>query len=541
MNWISHSIRNKLLFITGTGTALFFAAVLFGLWSLWGSIKTFETEVDNRRGDEIQVMATQMDFKKQVQEWKDVLLRGSDPAMLDKYWGNFEKQERKVQEGCTALQAQVDDSAARSLIAEFKQAHLDMGVAYRRGLQAFRDGNASAKAGDAAVKGMDRAPAELLTRATAEIKNIADNSASNASRKAARGLQISLGLMALAVVLSFILFLVIVQRTILVPAKQLAQDLEQLAKGNFSKAIRHSTEDEIGKVAASAEQIRRDLGAVLANVENVSKELNLATARMVKASSQVAEGSHLQSDAATAAASSVEEIAASIASVSDNADSVNQLSQLGLQRTVTGNEKLSELIGEIVEVEESVNEISSSVAEFIHSTAAITNMTREVKDIADQTNLLALNAAIEAARAGEQGRGFAVVADEVRKLAEKSAQSANQIDKVTMTLGDRSSQVEHSIERSQKSLQTSQDFMEEVAIALGEANQSVSAATNGVDTITHSVNEQKVASNEIARNVERIAEMAERNKASAHENDQEAVNMERLARQLHDATSRFRL
>ena len=361
------------------------------------------------------------------------------------------------------------------------------------------------------------------------------------SSGARNGIALSLGLMAAAVAMAFFAFLWLVRKNIVTPATQLVRDLDQLAKGDFATPISRTTDDEIGEIAASAEKLRKDLGAIIEKINRIVEVGHSTAERLAATAGQVASGSLQQNEAASATAAAVEEMAVSIASVADNADNVNQVAKEGLEHTVKGNESLSELIGEISSVESSVDAISSSVAEFVRSTEIITNMTRQVKDIAEQTNLLALNAAIEAARAGEQGRGFAVVADEVRKLAEKSAQSASQIDQVTITLGQQSEAVEQAIQNGQKSLQTSQDYLENVAIVLSEANNAVTQTTEGINNIALSVNEQKSASNEIAQNVERISQMTEGNMSAIHENTDASRQMEQLATEMRALISRFRV
>lgn len=312
-------------------------------------------------------------------------------------------------------------------------------------------------------------------------------------------------------------------------------------EGDLTQRMPVTSQDEVGNMAEAFNSFMAQLQSIITQIRSNGDELSSSAIELSATASQVKNSSSKQSDAATSTATAVEEMTASISSIADAADEMRKMSNISLMHARESNERLSQLIGEIDTVESSVSEISHSVSVFMKSTELITNMTLQVKEIADQTNLLALNAAIEAARAGEQGRGFAVVADEVRKLAEKSAKSAGDIDGVTQTLGDQSAAVEKSIERSRAALLKSQDYLENVAIGLGESNNSVSNSHKSVDEISRSIDEQKTASSDISQHIERIAHMSEENNRAIMETSLAADNLELLSSKLQSLVSKFKV
>jgi len=310
--------------------------------------------------------------------------------------------------------------------------------------------------------------------------------------------------------------------------------------GDLTRVVPVHGTDEVAQAAKAFNSLMESFRKTIRQVHDSADNVISTATQLATTSTQITKGSQVQSEAASSTAAAVEEITVSINAVAANTEDVRKLSEQSLQQTRNGNQSVTEMIGEIHSVQEAVNQIEVSVKEFVESTRAIANMTQQVKDIADQTNLLALNAAIEAARAGEQGRGFAVVADEVRKLAEKSAQSASEIDSVTNSLNQKSSHVEATVQGGLRSLQATQEHVARVSAILTEAGESVTQSSNGVNDIAASVSEQSLASNEIARNVEKIAQMSEENHAAVDSNSQDIVRLEKLARDLQTAVGRFK-
>ncbi|MDD2684923.1 MAG: methyl-accepting chemotaxis protein [Gallionella sp.] len=542
MDWIIKipSLRIKLLLIAGTGTAFLLSAALFGLWLSWNSLSYFENDVLKSVASERQILIVQNDFKKQVQEWKNVLLRGKDPVALEKYWKEFQSDERKVQESTRLLQANLADAKAAEMVGQFLLAHQTMGENYRKGLRDFEASGWDSKVGDSAVKGMDRAPTELLTKAAEHLNISRQQTTERVIAEGHQGAYLSLSIIAVVIMLTAGTFFWMIHVGIITPANRLMQDISQIAQGDFSNPVGKSTDDEMGKIAHHVEQLRLELGKVIDEIGHTSTQVADAALHLANAAEQVSASSHHQHEATSSTAADVQQMAVSISSVSEHAGVVKQISEDHQMHSEGGRHSMAALKNEINAVEITVRNIAVSIEQFIKSTQAITAMTNQVKGLADQTNLLALNAAIEAARAGEQGRGFAVVADEVRKLAEKSAQSANEIEVITNDLNQQSVAVDDAVKKGLESLLNSHTCLDDAISTLGQAAQSATQAAHGVRGIESSVKEQLVASDDIARNVEEIAKMTEEHKAVAAETARSANTLQELASSMKLSISKFK-
>lgn len=349
------------------------------------------------------------------------------------------------------------------------------------------------------------------------------------------------GAIMFVVILSVVIFMLLLAKNIVGSVNALGQTIAQVAASNDLTLRAKEGLDEPGQTARAFNHLMDSFSKIISSVRGNSENVTETAQELTQTSAQITQATQAQSEASASTAAAIEEITVSINSVAANTDDVRKLAQHSLKQTEQGHRNVNELIGEVAHVQTTVNQIALSVKEFVESTRSIAGMTQQVKEIADQTNLLALNAAIEAARAGEQGRGFAVVADEVRKLAEKSAQSANEIDRVTQSLNGKSASVEATVQSGLNSLKATQEHVAQVSAVLASAGEAVSKSSRGVDDIALSVAEQSQASTEIAKHVEKIAQMSEENHAAVDMAGQEIARLEKLAEELHESVSRFRV
>ncbi len=334
----------------------------------------------------------------------------------------------------------------------------------------------------------------------------------------------------------------VIQGSISRPIAELQEIMRKVAENrDLTLRSRATAGDEIGLAGQSFDRLMDALKDSFISIIAGAQQLSGASQQLAAAALQVRNSSETQSESAGSMSAAVEEMTVSISHVSENTAQVRELGELSYAQEVAGSNSVHKLESELDGVQGSVARMDSSLAEFIRSTQAISTLTGQVREIAEQTNLLALNAAIEAARAGDQGRGFAVVADEVRKLAEKSSQSASEIDSLTQEVGSHAKTVEEAMGESNRRLETARTLMNDVSKVLASAEEAVVGTRGGLNDITAAMSEQAAATNNIAQNVERIAQMAEENTAAASQTSEAAAELNDLAQALSTTVASYRI
>jgi methyl-accepting chemotaxis protein len=377
---------------------------------------------------------------------------------------------------------------------------------------------------------------EVEDKFSAELDDTVSQNAGLATRQLWFAAGLTLVSLTAALLLSWL-----VATSILRPVRSLHTTMLRLRESD-DLTLRAETggHDEIGQMATVFNGMIAGFQEIVSSINQNAQQVAGAATQLAAAAKQVNEGSHAQSEATAASAAAIEQVSVSADMVTASANEVSDISRDSLSRAQDGNQSLSQLFGAIDVTENAVSCIADSVEEFIKDANNISRLTQEVRDIAEQTNLLALNAAIEAARAGDQGRGFAVVADEVRKLAEKSALSANEIDVVTRAVNQQSEALQSAVKDGVDSLHTSQNAAEDVAMVMAEATKSVGNTSAGINNIADSVKEQNAAMNDLARNVEHIAQMTEENSFAVDTVSDAAANLQHLAVGLQEKVGKFR-
>jgi methyl-accepting chemotaxis protein len=314
----------------------------------------------------------------------------------------------------------------------------------------------------------------------------------------------------------------------------------QIAQGNLRIKIGHSSQDEYGQMAKSLEGTAVRLQQIVASVKSAADKAVQSSAGLSAQVEKLIERDKQFSTRITTVAANMEEITVANSVVADMASNAATAVTHNEELARHGDSNVSQNMTVIGNVVTTVNNSVNIVNQLNQSIQKIGQISIVIKEIAEQTNLLALNAAIEAARAGEQGRGFAVVADEVRKLAERTSSSTKEIFSVVDSIKSQTGDAVSAMGNIEIEVQKGANLSQQTSEGLKKIVDAASKATTLVRNIVSSTNEQAASTEDVAHNLEEISVVTEQNEASIKDVGRMAEEVANIASELQNVVGQFK-
>lgn len=533
---INRSLRSQLLTLQGASVFLVILIALFCFRYLSHAVTAYSDLMSGTLKSSQMVDTANLEFKIQVQEWKNVLLRGSKPESLDKYWKQFESHESKVNAQLTALQTLAtnqNDPALVSQIKELLDEHTQLGVAYRKGKDVFLAAGADPTVGDKAVTGIDRGASDKMSALVKLLHGKADKESLLIREHANDAIFLGIATIIASSVLVIVFGIWLINRRIILPIRDVIGYITQLSQGHFERGFQIQRQDELGSLAKAANILRDSLFSTFTQLKQSIDQLDQSSSKLKNTSSIMAGSARDQLGRTDLVATAMHEMSATAQDVANSAATAAVAANQADRAAQEGEQVMQSTITMITRMSGEIENTAGVIQQLDEDSRRISTVLEVIRNIADQTNLLALNAAIEAARAGEHGRGFAVVADEVRTLAKRTADSTAEINTIITTVQSGTKDAVQAIASSRLLSSDSVEKVTEAGDMLQQITKAISEIHNMTQQIATAAEEQTSVVEDISRNLIEIKDIATDNQDNANVTEGTSHQLHTISSELH--------
>jgi methyl-accepting chemotaxis protein len=323
--------------------------------------------------------------------------------------------------------------------------------------------------------------------------------------------------------------------------KCVTETMSRVANGDLSVPMRVDSEDEIGQLGVSINRMLSSTGTMIASIKNTATDLASSAELLFAVNEQIATSSEEVAAQTTTVATASEEMSSTSMEIAHNCDLAAQSSRQGSELAVEGFTVVEESLAGMGRIAEKVKQSATTVESLGSRSEQIGEIVGTIEDIADQTNLLALNAAIEAARAGEQGRGFAVVADEVRALAERTTRATKEIGQMIRAIQTETKGAVASMKDGVSEVERGTLDAARSGEALGNLRIQIDVVSGQINQIAIAAKQQMATTGEITGNIHQITEVVQMSASCSHDSADASRNLLSHADELHRLVKQFTL